>query len=247
MEALSKAIGEKEQKAQKDEVREALREVKEEAMKRPELVHPDVLHQKLVRLDDVARRAGSPDREKYSLVLSRFSYYRTLPNLGYMVLDALSSKEEAALFDKERKHLKKMASSQSLMQNTHNQANPYQMVSTGTPAPAQMYAPQAVSSQVATQQVFSSPMAPTQMFSPQMAPMQVLSPQVTHMIPNQMAAPLMGPQQGQFMEHPDQYGQSWGQWSPARGPRTKGTGRPTNLKCFKCKRVGHLIRDCPVK
>ena len=48
---LTKQIAEKDGRRQADEVLEAERAVKEEAMKRPELLSLDILHQKLVRLE----------------------------------------------------------------------------------------------------------------------------------------------------------------------------------------------------
>lgn len=107
--SLTEAMEEKEKRQRKDEVMEASREAKEEAMKRPEMLQVDVLHQKLVRLEDCARRAGHPDREKYAIVLQRFTYFRSMPDVGQLVLSLLSTKEEAAILEKERKFLKKSA------------------------------------------------------------------------------------------------------------------------------------------
>ena len=105
---LTRQMCDKDKKRQDDEVIEAERAVKEEAMKRPEHVSLDSLHQKLVRLEDAARRAGHSSAKKYSMVLQRFTFYKSenRQQVGQLILSLLSTAEETAILEKERKFFK---------------------------------------------------------------------------------------------------------------------------------------------
>ena len=105
--SLAAQLTERDRQQQRDEVADAERDVKEEAMKRAEVMSVDTLHQKLVRLEDLARRANHPKTEKFWVILQRFTYYKNLPNVGQLILDLMSTQQEAAVFERERKFLKK--------------------------------------------------------------------------------------------------------------------------------------------
>lgn len=107
VESMCRLLEDREKRRHRDEVQEAEREAKEEAMKPPAQLQPDVLHQRLVRLDEAARRAAHPGVEKYNIVLQRFAFNRDSPKVGQLVLNLLSTREEAALLEKERKFLKR--------------------------------------------------------------------------------------------------------------------------------------------
>ena len=74
-------------------------------MKRLELLQVDVLHHKLVRLEEAARRASHTSKDSFGIVLQRFTYCRGLPSVGQLILNLLSTMEEAAVLEKEGKFL----------------------------------------------------------------------------------------------------------------------------------------------
>lgn len=135
---LSKQIAEKDGRRQADEVSEAERAVKEEAMKRPELMSLDILHQKLVRLEDAARRANHSQIKKFGMVLQRFSFYKVEnpAQVGQLILSLLSTPEETAILEKERKFLKSTSSAQPNPQAWGGQ-NPMTTGQGASPFPAQ--------------------------------------------------------------------------------------------------------------
>lgn len=107
VDSMCQLLDEREKRRFRDEVQESEREVKDEAMKPPSQLQVDTLHQRLMRLDEAARRATHPGVERYNIVLQRFLFHRNSPNVGQLVLNLLSTREEAALLEKERKFLKK--------------------------------------------------------------------------------------------------------------------------------------------
>lgn len=106
---MAKAMAERERRKETDEVADAERQAKEEAGKPQAVFQPDTLQQRLIRLDEAARRVNHPNTERYNLVLQRFTHNRSAPEVGQLVLTLLSTKEESALLEKERKFLKKSA------------------------------------------------------------------------------------------------------------------------------------------
>ena len=88
-----------------DTVGQALRDVKEYAARASE-INSDTLQLKLMHLDEVARRCGHEDREKFSMVLQRFLCHKTHPKIGFLVTSLLSTPEETKMFEKEQKFIK---------------------------------------------------------------------------------------------------------------------------------------------
>lgn len=105
---LKQQVEETKKKSAIDEVYEAERAVKDEANKKEEVLSLDNLHSKLVRLDEVARRAQVKKAAHYSAVLARFVHCRSrnTPNLGQLISSFLSTPEENTLLEKERKFYK---------------------------------------------------------------------------------------------------------------------------------------------
>ena len=99
-----------EQQKNKDELSEverARREVKEEATKGIK-ADMEVLHGKLLHLEHVARKGDHKDKDKFTLVLSRFVAHKGKPSFAAsLMLTLLSTKEEAAIYEKEQKMIKR--------------------------------------------------------------------------------------------------------------------------------------------
>ena len=67
----------------------------------------EVLHGKLLQLENVARKADHKDKDKFTLVLSRFVAHRGKPSFAAsLMLTLLRTKEEAAIYEKEQKMIK---------------------------------------------------------------------------------------------------------------------------------------------
>lgn len=225
LEVLRKRMDEKEKASLADEVVAAERAVKEEARKRPDGLSLDTLHQKLVRLDDVARRAEvkQADREKYSAVLERFTFYRAenYPNIGQFILRLLATPAENSILEKERKLMKGQLSRQK-KDEKDGEKNERSTQSAPPPNIPQSYPP------VAPPQYASYPPPawgqPPQAWGPPFTP--------------GYGAPYMGMQDGGF--RPPARHQSRGSPYGGRGGRYHKDER-----CFKCHQRGHFMRDCP--
>ena len=84
----------------------AKRDVKEEASK-GQKVDIDVLHERLVILESIARKQNSDFKDKISLILSRFHSHKSNPTFAAaLVLKLVCSKEEEQILDKEQKLMK---------------------------------------------------------------------------------------------------------------------------------------------
>ncbi|XP_071148243.1 uncharacterized protein [Mytilus edulis] len=112
MKTLEEKIAELEKKLEKkqaeDELSEferAKRDVKDEAAKGK--VDIDVLHERLILLDNLARKQNHDLKDKINLILSRFHIHKSRPNFAAaLVLKLVCNKEEEAILDKEQKLLK---------------------------------------------------------------------------------------------------------------------------------------------
>jgi len=258
MEDLARRMDRGEQRSQQDEVVDAERAVKEEARKREDHISLDTLHQKIIRLDEAARRANIKEAKQrhYAAVLDRFIYWRAsgVTGIGQLLVSFLSSQEENHLLEKERKFFKNQKGSSPL---------PY-----GGQYPMQS-------------QPFSQQLVPTQLFPPQQANYQY-QPQHQQQYPQQyqlqgqqppmwqqpglqswgpgpMMQPCMSPQQLPPQQlpqegYPDHFGRSSPRKSPRKGsygqsysfsPRSPSRFESDDGKCFICNLPGHFKRDCP--
>ena len=70
-------------------------------------VNVDVLHEKLVTLENVARRTNNPSKEKMTMILSRFHAHKATPSfVAHLVLKLVSNKDEESILEKEQKLMK---------------------------------------------------------------------------------------------------------------------------------------------
>ena len=105
IEKLEKELKEKKSSDEASEFERAKREVREEAQKAE--VNVDVLHEKLVTLENVARRTNNPSKEKMTMILSRFHAYKATPSfVAHLVLKLVSNKDEESILEKEQKLMK---------------------------------------------------------------------------------------------------------------------------------------------
>ena len=107
LDELEKKVEEKKRSDDASDFDRAKREVKEEAGKAE--VNVDLLHEKLIHLESVARKTSHESKEKLELILRRFHVHKKLnPSfVGNMVLTQISSKEEEAVLNKEQKLYKR--------------------------------------------------------------------------------------------------------------------------------------------
>ena len=85
------------------EVERARRDVKEEATKGAK-ADMEVLHGKLLHLENVARKGDHKDKDKFTIMLSRFVVHKGKPSFAAsFMLTLLSTKEEATIYEKEQK------------------------------------------------------------------------------------------------------------------------------------------------
>ena len=105
MVALRKLVEEQKKASAGSALDVALRDVKEYASRKFDL-NDDILHSKLIQLDNVARASNHPSQETYSYVLQRFIHNKGLPNVGMLVASLLSTKIEAGILERENKFLK---------------------------------------------------------------------------------------------------------------------------------------------
>ena len=79
--------------------------VKDEASKGQVVI--DSLHEKLIILDNIARKQNHDLKDKINLILSRFHIHKNKPKVAAdLVLKLVCTKEEEAVLDKEHKLLK---------------------------------------------------------------------------------------------------------------------------------------------
>ncbi|CAC5370045.1 unnamed protein product [Mytilus coruscus] len=102
---LEKRLEKKQADDELSEFERAKRDVKDEAAKGK--VDIDVLHERLILLDNLARKQNHDLKDKINLILSRFHIHKNRPNFAAaLVLKLVCNKEEEAVLDKEQKLLK---------------------------------------------------------------------------------------------------------------------------------------------
>ena len=102
---LEKELREKKETDQQSEYDKAKKEVKEEATKKE--VNVDLLHEKLVTLENLSRKTNQADKEKMSMILRRFHAHKSKPSfVAALILKLVASKEEEVILEKEQKLLK---------------------------------------------------------------------------------------------------------------------------------------------
>ena len=67
----------------------------------------DLLHEKLVTLENLSRKTNQADKKKKSMILRPFHAHKSKPSfLAALILKIVASKEEEVILDKEQKLLK---------------------------------------------------------------------------------------------------------------------------------------------
>lgn len=69
-------------------------------------INADLLHQKVLSLEEAARTTDHVDKDKITAVLNIFLRNKKLPNAGQLIVNLLSTTEEAKLLERERKFVK---------------------------------------------------------------------------------------------------------------------------------------------
>ena len=102
---LERELREKKVTDEKTEYEKANQEVKEEATKKE--VNVDLLHEKLVTLENMATKTNQADKERFSMILKRFHKHKSKPSfVAALILKLVATKEEEVVLEKEQKLLK---------------------------------------------------------------------------------------------------------------------------------------------
>lgn len=126
IQGLEKQLKDKKESDDKSEYDRAKKDVKEEATKRE--VNVDLIHEKLVTLETIARKSSHVDQEKISMILRHFHAHKSNPSfVAALVLKLVSSKDEEAILEKEQRLLKhfkdqkeKSSKSETVSSSNHN-------------------------------------------------------------------------------------------------------------------------------
>lgn len=204
MEKLEKELKEKKAVDEASEYERVKREVKEEAQKTE--VNTDLLHEKLVTLENFARRTNHANKEKLNMILGRFHAHKSRPSfVAALVLKLVSSKDEETILEKEQKlmkhfgiDLKEKVTASSVPKDAINtpQAQSYFPVNWG-------YGGYVGMPPFTTQPMSGHMPYPMPSFLPPVRP------------------------------------------SSAVGPRNQRYSSPIK-ECFRCRRTGHMVKNCPL-
>ena len=212
-------MNEKKRSDDVSEYEKAKREVKEEAGKAE--VNIDMLHEKLIYLESVARKTNHENKDKLDMVLKRFYVHKKVNSnpsfVGSMVLAQISTKEEETVLSKEHKVYKQYNMSYPWAQQGYY-SGPYPG---GYPGGTMNHAPG-----------WGYGGAPPQMQAPfypgGQGPMFNMS---------QTHAYMYQPQHQQQMGQP-RYGVN-------SRPRHRQAS-PGKQMCFRCNKPGHFVKNCPL-
>ena len=129
IEGLEKQLKEKKESEEKSEFKKAKRQVKEKAAKKE--VNVDLIQEKLVTLETIARKSSFGDQDKISMILRRFHADKSNPSfVAALVVKLVSSKDEEAILEKEQtllKHFKdqKVTPSKDTAGSVFHNASPF--------------------------------------------------------------------------------------------------------------------------
>ena len=103
LESLEKQLKEKKTADNESEYERARRDVKEEAQKKE--VNVDLLHEKLMILENVAKKVNHQNKEKLNMVLNRFHANKAEKSsfVAHLVLKLISSKDEETMLENGQK------------------------------------------------------------------------------------------------------------------------------------------------
>ena len=174
--------------------------MKEEAAKKE--VNVDLIHEKLVTLETIARKSSHGDQDKISMILRRFHAHKSNPSfMAALVLKLVSSKDEEAILEKEQRLLKhfkdrKGDPSKDVTGSAFHNASPFPAFNWGFGGYGMM---------------------------PQLQP--------SLPAPGPQSTPLFTP----FMRPVSSV--------TSRSTRLGGSNR--DIICYRCRKPGHMIRNCP--
>ena len=107
LQKLEKQLEEHTSKDELSEVERARRDVKGEATKGAK-ADMEILHGKLLQLENVARMGDHKDKGRFTTVLTRFVARKGKPSFAAaLMLNLLSTKKEATIYEKEQKLIKR--------------------------------------------------------------------------------------------------------------------------------------------
>ena len=168
--SIKKMVKQQQEAGKKDNIDHALRAAKEYAARSQDL-NIDTLQMKLIRLDELARRHDHHDKERISFILQRFLYHKHENKVGLLVATLLSSKTEAAIFEKEQKFFKVHGSGTQMANDSRAQKRAKQeATATSGPPSGGFYPPFPYPSFPHFQPAASGGFSPRPPSSPQRAP-----------------------------------------------------------------------------
>lgn len=253
LDELAKKVDDKKRIDDATDVDRAKREVKEEAGKAE--VNLDLLHEKLIHLESVARRTNHESANKLNLILKRFNVHKKMsPSfVGSMVLEQISSKDEEAVLNKERKCYKQYnlvypwgpsnnatgwgyGNMQNQMAGPNNSTQGWGYGNMQNQMPGFFGPGGHLPTWPMPQTQPPYPMTQAQAYMPHMQaqsfnPQQQMQPQPQWQVPHYMSQLTVQPSQPRYN-------------APVSKPRRYPS--PSKQTCFKCNKQGHFVRNCPL-